>query len=375
MARPTNREKRAQQQAAFLEAYAQTGMVRRGIEAAGINMSYHYRWLKDDPSYAERFAALEQQVVGETLGGRRPHPRGYKIKGARAEENLRKREAFLAALAKTGIVLDASRETGISAASFYSWFRSDPEFAERAAQILEETKELSQQIKAERTGEAMRGIWDDERREAWSEHQRGSWTPEMRDAAGDRARERMADPEYRESWLEANREGRDTPEARAANSERMKRLWADPEHRAKYLAAIADEDRRMRLSEQAKQQWAALTPEQQKEKMRNIRKKVTGGHRITKIEAAVMVALNDRDLPYLVHKWLDGYIADILVPSLSLIIEADGAWHHAQRPEGDAARDEALRALGYETLRLAEDEIKAEDWTRLDAEIARLSQQ
>jgi very-short-patch-repair endonuclease len=374
MARPTNWEKRARQQAAFLEAYAQTGMVRRGIEAAGVNMSYHYRWLKDDPSYAERFAALEQQVVGETLGGRRPHPKGYKIKGARAEENQCKRETFLAALAKTGIVLDASRETGISAASFYNWFRGDPEFAARAAQILEETRELSQRIKAERTGEAMRDTWDDGRREAWGEHQRGAWTPEMRTAAGERARERMADPEYRKAWLEANSEGRGTPEARAANSERMKRLWSDPGHRAKYLAAIADEDRRMRLSEQAKAQWEALTPEQRAEKMRNMRRVFKGGHRLTKIEATVMLALNDRELPYFVHKPVGGYVADLLIPSLSLVIEADGCWHHAQRPESDGERDEVIRTLGYETLRLSEDEITAEDWTRLDAEIARLSQ-
>ena len=66
-------------------------------------------------------------------------------------------------------------------------------------------------------------------------------------------------------------------------------------------------------------------------------------------------------------------MADILVPSLHLVIECDGAWFHAQRLASDGDRDAELRELGFGTLRLSEAEIKSEDWTRLDAEIARLS--
>lgn len=375
MGRPIDRAKRARQQQDFLDAYAQTGMVRRAVEAAGINMSYPYRWAKDDPVFAARYAELEQRVVAETLANRRPHPKGYKIKGARAEEIRRKQASILDALSKTGIVLDASREAGVSAASFYRWFREDADFAVKAGQILEDTKEVAQQIRAERTGAASQAAWNDPaRREAWSEHQRTSWTPEMRAAAGNRSKKRWADPEFREDWLAVNRAAAQSPEGRAANSERMKRLWANPEYRAKYLAAIADEDRRLRLSEQAKAQWAALTPEVRKERMRSMRRVFKGGHKLTQIEAMVMMALNDRELPYLVHKPIDGYVADILVPSLNLVVECDGAWHHPQRREADAERDAVIKELGFETLRLTEDEIKAADWTRLDAEIRRLSQ-
>ncbi len=374
MARRTNYEKRAPQQEALLAAYARLGLLRRAVEEAGLNQSHHYRWFKGDPAYRERFTALEAQIASETLANRRPHPRGYKIKGARVEERKRKQEAILAALKKTGIVLDAARETGVSAASFYTWFREDPEFAGKAAPILEETRELAQRIKAERTGAASRASWDDPaRREAWGEFQRENWTPEMRAAAGERNRERQNDPEFREAWLEATRAASASPEGRAANSERMKRLWADPEHRARYIAAIADEDRRARLSEQARQQWEVLSPGERKEKMRSLRRVFKGGHRLSQIEADVLMALNDRDVAYQAHKWIDGYVADIVIPSLKLVIEADGAQFHPVDGERETARDEALKTLGYRTLRLTEKEIKAKDWTRLDQEIASLT--
>lgn len=373
MGRPLNHEKRAAQQEAFLAAFARTGMIRPSVEAAGINMSYHYRWLSSDPAYAARFAEAEQRVVDETVAQRRPHARGYRIKGARAEETRRKQEAFLVALPKTGIVMDAAREAGTYPATIYKWIREDAEFGAKAAQILEATQELSRRLKAERTGKASKESWTPERREAWGEYQRGSWTPEMRAAAGERIRKRWDDPEFKAAQGAARRAQAETPEARAANSERMKRLWADPVYRAKYQAAIENDERRLRLSEAARQQWAALTPEERKERMSSLRRIFKGGHKLTKIEATVMLALNDRDLPYLVHKPVDGYVADILVPSLRLVIECDGAWFHPQREVGDAVRDEAFRDLGYETLRLSEDEITSKDWARLDAAITRLS--
>jgi very-short-patch-repair endonuclease len=107
--------------------------------------------------------------------------------------------------------------------------------------------------------------------------------------------------------------------------------------------------------------------------MANMRRAFKGGHKLTAIEAAVMQALNDREIPHLVHKTIGRYIADILVPSLHLVIECDGAWHHSRRIASDKERDEELRALGFETLRLSEEEIKAKDWSRLDAELARLT--
>lgn len=107
--------------------------------------------------------------------------------------------------------------------------------------------------------------------------------------------------------------------------------------------------------------------------MRQLRRAFNGGYRLTKIEATVMVALNDRELPYLVHKPIDDYVADILIPTLRLVIECDGAYHHNHRPDSDQARDAAMNQLGYHVLRLTEDEITNKVWDRLDDAIHRLS--
>lgn len=60
-------------QTAFLLAYSQTLNVASSAEAAGISRESHYRWLKDDPTYAERFDAARIQAFkrAEAEGFRR----------------------------------------------------------------------------------------------------------------------------------------------------------------------------------------------------------------------------------------------------------------------------------------------------------------
>jgi hypothetical protein len=43
---------------AFLEAFRETGSVIRAAEIVEVRRQMYYRWLKDDPSYAARFLAL-----------------------------------------------------------------------------------------------------------------------------------------------------------------------------------------------------------------------------------------------------------------------------------------------------------------------------
>jgi hypothetical protein len=49
--------------AEFLAAYASTCSVQRAANAAGVDRQMHYRWLKSDPSYKERFAAAGELAV------------------------------------------------------------------------------------------------------------------------------------------------------------------------------------------------------------------------------------------------------------------------------------------------------------------------
>ena len=49
-------------QAAFLAAYAQTGIVTKAAEIAGIHRNNHRRWLNEDADYAEAFQESHQEA-------------------------------------------------------------------------------------------------------------------------------------------------------------------------------------------------------------------------------------------------------------------------------------------------------------------------
>ena len=210
MGRPRNNEKRASDQAAFLAAFARTGALRASAAEAGIPGPTHYRWLKDDPDYAARFAVAEAQTRDLAAANRKQRSSGYQqAQGPRVEKRKRAQEAVLSALAKSGIVMEAAAEAGIFPAAFYMWCRKYPEFRERAEQILRDTEDKRRETVAEHVSAGLRRSWDPGRREAWGEYQRQSWTPEMREAAGQRNTDRMADPAYRDRWLAASRKSRE----------------------------------------------------------------------------------------------------------------------------------------------------------------------
>jgi very-short-patch-repair endonuclease len=373
-----NPERRRRFQEAFLAAFRETGIAINAARQAGIPPTYHYRWLKEDPEYARRFAELKAQTAELAIRNRKPmgvRP-GTRATGSRATRKRQNQDKFLAAFTECGVAREAAEASGVPLGTHTHWLRADEDYRRRWQGIQDQTAELRQQRISERLSAAGKARWaDPDERAAWGEYQRGTWTPEKRAAVGQRARKRMADPEFKARWEEANRAGRGTPEARAANSERMNRLWTDPGYRARHAATMASPETRQKISDAVKQQWADLPEDERKARMKPIRKVFKGGHKLTRIEAEVLVALGDRELPYFTHKPVGNYVADILVPSLRLVVECDGAWHHDPGNGHDAQRDEDLRALGYETLRLSEAEITAKDWTRLDAEIARLSQQ
>ena len=208
----TSNERRQEQQQAFLAAFAKTGIISRASEESGVIFTTHHRWMKDDAAYAERFADLKRQTAVLAAGTRKqPGPAlGTRQSGPRAERQQENQRKFLAALAVTGIVTDAVRETGIPQATHSYWTRHYPEYAAAAAAVLAETEEVRKRNVAERIGAGSRKAWEDPaRHEAWSEHQRTSWTPQMREAAGQRNTDRMAAPEYAERWLAQSRKSRE----------------------------------------------------------------------------------------------------------------------------------------------------------------------
>lgn len=186
-----------------------------------------------------------------------------------------------------------------------------------------------------------------------SEGARKRWEdPEYRAAHKERMKKLAASPEYRAKLSKAAKARWDKPGAKEAAQ-----VWrSDPEKQQRHREALQTPEFRQRASEQMKAQWAELSPEERRQKTARMRRSFKGGHKLTAIEAKVMMALNELEVWYRLHCQLDGYTADILVQP-DLVIECDGAWFHDQRKDTDAIRDARLAELGYRTLRLSEAEI------------------
>lgn len=58
------------------------------------------------------------------------------------------------------------------------------------------------------------------------------------------------------------------------------------------------------------------------------------------------------------QKVIGEYIVDFLIPSAKLVIEVDGSQHYEpEEMKKDRARDEKLRALGYEVVRYSNTDV------------------
>ena len=54
-------------QAAFLAAYAETGIIIRSAQIAGIHRNNHRLWLKEDSDYAEAFKDAHAQACDNSV--------------------------------------------------------------------------------------------------------------------------------------------------------------------------------------------------------------------------------------------------------------------------------------------------------------------
>ena len=208
----TSNERRQEQQQAFLAAFAKTGIISRASEESGVISTAHHRWMKD-AAYRARFEELKRQTAILAAETRKPPgpAMGTRQTGPRAEQQRLNQERFLAALAVTGIVADACKETGIPQATHNYWTRNYPEYASATEAVLAQTEDVRKQAIAARVGAGSKRKWDEPgRREAWGEYQRGTWTPEKRSDAAERMRKRMApDSPEKAGWLADQRRRRE----------------------------------------------------------------------------------------------------------------------------------------------------------------------
>jgi very-short-patch-repair endonuclease len=287
--------------------------------------------------------------------------------------SLEKRAVFLKALGETGLMQDAAKAADVDLGLIYDWIKKDAEFGASVASVREEAKEEARRISSERRSAGARRAQSQlpaEVRESKAAKIQEYWTPERRAEKGEEFRERRADPEFQAKHLAGIRAYWDDPdtstEARRRRSETSEALFADPEYREKFNAIMRTPEMRARRSAEASRQWAVMTEEERAARMAPMRKVISGGHRISRLEAKVMEYLNDHDVPYLTHKLVGGFVADLYIPALKLDIEADGdRWHTPDQMEREDLRDASLAAEGVTVLRMSEDEIRGGDFSRL----------
>jgi very-short-patch-repair endonuclease len=92
----------------------------------------------------------------------------------------------------------------------------------------------------------------------------------------------------------------------------------------------------------------------------------------TSIEIILYETLKNRGLLFETQKIINGkFCVDAYIPSLNLIVEADGKyWHSLPKIVGkDKAENAYLTKCGYNLLRLTESEIMNHDFTRMEAEL------
>lgn len=89
----------------------------------------------------------------------------------------------------------------------------------------------------------------------------------------------------------------------------------------------------------------------------------------TSIERKLYEELKNRGLLFETQKLINGrFLVDAYIPSLNLVIEADGDyWHSLDRVvKKDKAENAYLKKCGFKTIRISEKEINSGDYYKID---------
>lgn len=241
----------------------------------------------------------------------------------RGERRRDKKEMFLAVFSRTGVIKRAIEESGASYSGYHHWMNDDPEFAAQFTALQMATAGIADKHK----------------------HPPGV-KPSLPRDENIRIQTKLS---FLNAFKETGLVRVSCEKAGILVSQHRGWLVTDPD----YMLAFS------LLYEQVfGRKWEE-----------NWRK------RPTSIEEIVAVELTERGVDFEGPRIrVDGYnyALDFLIPHLKLNIECDGTYWHDERyfpgrKAHDDRRDDHIRSLGYEVLRLTQDEIEAGDWAKIDA--------
>ncbi len=173
--------------------------------------------------------------------------------------------------------------------------------------------------------------------------------------------------ETKEKLRQANLGKKASDETRAKQSASILAHFANETEEAKALRSkkVGDGHRGRVQSDEWKKLHSGIMlgkwedPEYRESQLTAIRR----GKRNTFPEEKLALLIDLLDWEYTEQKYILGYNADVFVPALNLVLEADGEWWHRLPgvPEYDEKRNRIMRENGYFVVRLWENELRSDD--------------
>ena len=191
-------------------------------------------------------------------------------------------------------------------------------------------------------------------------------SPEGREKIAQAQRDRFRNnPELRAEYSQRALEQFEREGGSKARSERAKRMWAkwSPEKRKRVSAkAVANrtksgwnQERKRKWSVFMERQWAELSPDERQARIVPA-VRARSPHQVTELEGRVAAMLDAFDIVYEREVMIcEKYFVDFLLPTLRIVIEADGAYWHD--PSKDADRDAEIIRAGYRVVRIPESDL------------------
>lgn len=274
-------------------------------------------------------------------------------RGKRASEETKKKQSAAKFGKPTGRHLSPSVETRAKIASTLRGRTVDPEVSRR----------LSERLAGRPMPEAaMRALKDPAVQERRLAALRATFAarpkkqkPQPRVKKSEKPPQRTMSEAKRDWWSALSDE--DRASLVKARSVGQKKRWAALSHDQKLTATAAA---RRITADRERAIWAALTPDQRRDKMRPVYLAALKANP-SSIEITVRALLDSIGVAYTPQASIGRFTVDILIPEKRLVIECDGSYWHGLPgvAEKDAKRDEWLRRHGYDVLRLPEAEIKS----------------